>query len=473
MKVLFASGEALPFISTGGLGDVAGSLPRAIREKFVGCRVVIPLYSDIPESMRAQMKYITNFTVPVGWRNQYCGVFEAHKNGTIYYFLDNEYYFKRAGLYGHFDDGERYAFFSRAVLELIKHIDYKPDILHANDWQTALIPIYQKLLYADIAEYRDIKTVFTIHNILYQGQFGKGILSDMLGLSASDMPTLEFGGSINLMKAAIETADAVTTVSPTYANELKDPFFAHGLESIIEKNAYKLTGIINGIDTENYNPAKDETIYENYTAQTISAKAANKTGIQKLFGLPVNDTIPVIGMVTRLVDHKGLDLLRSIIDDLLKDNIQLIILGTGDKEFESFFTDISHRYPQKMAIKIGFIPDIAHKIYAGADIFLMPSKTEPCGLAQMVALRYGTIPIVRETGGLRDTVTDCGDGLGNGFSFAAYDAHDMIYTIRRAESAYANKNDWENLVQRALKCDFSWGNSAKSYIQLYKKLSAH
>ena len=470
MKVLFASGEALPFIATGGLGDVAGSLPRAISQKFVGCRVVIPLYLEIPEVMRAQMKFLTSFTVPVGWRQQYCGLFEAHVNGTIYYFIDNEYYFKRAGVYGHFDDGERFAFFSRAVLEMLRHIDYQPDIIHANDWQTALVPIYLKLLYGEYTEYKHIKTVFTIHNILYQGQFDKGVLTDLFGLNAWDFPTVSFGGCINLMKAALETADAITTVSPTYANELKDAFFAHGLEGIVQKNAYKLTGIINGIDTVRYDPATDQNIVQNYSVKESSAKAVNKAEVQQLFGLPLDETIPLYGMVTRLVDHKGLDVVRFIMDELMRDNIQMVILGKGEKEFEDFFTDVARRYPHKFAIKVGFIPDIAQKIYAGADLFLMPSKSEPCGLAQMVALRYGTIPIVRETGGLRDTVTDCGNGVGNGFTFAAYDAQELLFTIRRTEGAFANKADWGNLVQRALESDFGWGNSAKSYIGLYKKL---
>lgn len=470
MKVLYAIGEAYPFIMTGGLGDVGGSLPRSIRERFTGCRVVLPLYSDIPESIKSSAKFIKSFYVSLGWRKQYCGVFEVHKNKTIYYLIDNEYYFKRSGIYGHFDDAERFAFFSLAVLEMLKHIDYQPDIIHANDWHTALIPVYHKLKYQYEEEYQDMKTVFTIHNILYQGQFDPYILEDVLGLSETALPLMEFHGCINFMKAAIETADAVTTVSPTYAKELTDPYYAHGLENILKKNEYKLSGIINGIDTKVYNPETDECILENYSVGDTSGKAKNKEALQRLFNLPTDPSIPVIGMVTRLVDHKGLDLVNQVIDEILSRHIQLIMLGTGDALHETFYLNIAKKYPGKFAIKIGFIPDLAHKIYAGADMFLMPSKTEPCGLSQMVALRYGTIPIVRETGGLKDTVKDWGDEGGVGFTFKTYDGADMLSAINRAESLYDNKMEWEVLVKRALSCNYSWQNSANEYIKLYKNL---
>lgn len=471
MKILFAIAEAYPFIMTGGLGDVAGSLPHALREKSVCCRVVLPLYSDIPDSVRPKMKYIADFIVPVGWRKQYCGVFETHVGGTIYYLLDNEYYFKRPGIYGHHDDAERFTFFSRAVLEMIKYIDFKPDIIQANDWHTALVPVYKKLLYEDLDEYKNIKTIFTIHNILYQGQFGIDIFADIIGLNTRDLPILEYNGYINMMKAAIVTADAVTTVSPTYAKELMDPYYANGLEKIMQNNSSKLYGIINGIDTDNYDPETDESILQGYSINNISGKMVNKTALQKMFGLPVDEAIPVLGMVTRLVDHKGLDLLKTVIEDILSDHIQFIMLGKGDPLHETYFLSVARRYPGKMAIKIGYIPDIARKIYAGADMFLMPSKSEPCGLSQMVCLRYGTIPIVRETGGLKDTVTDCGDGLGNGFTFKSYDAQEMLGAIKRAEDVYCRKQDWEILMNRALSCNNCWQNSADKYIQLYKKIS--
>lgn len=470
MKILFAIAEAYPFIMTGGLGDVAGALPRAIREKSICCRVVLPFYSDIPASMRSKAKFLTSFTVMLSWRKQYCGIFEAHINGAIYYLLDNEYYFKRSGIYGHYDDAERFAFFSKAVLEMIQYIEYKPDIIHANDWHTALIPIYKKLAYEELEGYKKIKTVFTIHNVLYQGQFGFEILSDVLGLNAQDLPTLEYNGCINLMKAAIETADSVTTVSPTYAKELMDPFYAHGLERIIQSNSYKFSGIINGIDIDHYDPETDESIPCNYSVNDISGKAANKAALQKMFNLPVDEAIPILGMVTRLVNHKGLDLLNSVVEDIICNHIQLIILGKGEPLYETFYQNIARRYPGKMAIKIGFLPDIARKIYAGADMFLMPSKSEPCGISQMVSLRYGTIPIVRETGGLKDTVDDYGDGSGNGFTFPSYNAQDMLTAIRRAEVLFSNKKEWEVLVKRALSCNHCWQGSAETYIQLYNKL---
>ncbi len=470
MNVLYAIGEANPFIAAGGLGKVAASFTRSIREKLINCRLVIPLYSDIPDSMRSKMKYIANISVPVGWRQQYCGIFEAHVNGTIYYFIDNEYYFKRSGIYGHYDDGERFAFFSRAVLEMLRFINYPPDILHCNDWQTALIPVYRKLLYGEMEEYKNIKTVFTIHNLLYQGQFGKDVFPDILGLNSWDLPVLEFNGCINLMKGAVETADAVTTVSRSYAREIMEPCYGNGLDKILRNNSSKITGITNGIDTQMYDPETDDSILKNYSCNDISGKAMNKTALQKLFNLPVEETIPVIGMVTRLVDQKGLDLVRAVIEEILCSRIQMVLLGTGDALNETFFLDIAGRYPGKMAIKIGYFPDIARKIYAGADMLLKPSKSEICGLSQMAALRYGTIPIVRETGGLKDTVIDYENGTGNGFAFKTYNPHAMLNAIRRAEELFYNKQEWEKLIKRALSCDFCWQNSAEKYLQLYKQL---
>lgn len=470
MNILYATGEAYPFIMTGGLGDVAGALPRAIYENSVDCRVVLPLYSDIPKSIHSKLTFVTSFTVSLSWRQQYCGIYKTIINDITYYLLDNEYYFKRSGIYGHFDDGERFAFFSLAVLEMLHYIDYQPDIIHSNDWHTALIPVFRNLIYGEIKEYNHIKTVFTIHNIIYQGQYGFIFLTDVLGLNPRDTPILEYNGCINLMKAAIVSANAVTTVSPTYASELMFPFYAHGLEGILQNNSYKLTGIINGIDIDVYNPETDLFINTNYSYHTTKRKKSNKIALQQMFHLPTDETIPIIGMVTRLVDHKGLDLLNAVIEELLSTRIQLIILGKGDQHHEAFYEYIASRYPNKMAIKIGFFPDIAHMIYAGSDMFLMPSKSEPCGLSQMVSLRYGTIPIVRETGGLKDTVTDCGDGKGNGFTFQTYNAHDMLDAIHRAYNMYARKKDWEILIKRAMSSDFSWENSANLYIKLYKSV---
>lgn len=471
MKVLFVTSEALPFAASGGLGDVAGSLPHAIRQRLVGCRIVMPLYEDIPDELRANMKFLTSISVPVSWRRQYCGIFEARHNGVIYYLLDNQYYFKRHGLYGHYDDAERFAFFSRAALEIINEIDFKPDVIHCNDWQSALVPIYYRLFYQDNPDYESIKTLYTIHNIQYQGIYGMEILDDVFGIPQSARGLVEFDNNINLMKGAIEACDWVNTVSTTYAQEILDPWFSHGLDGILRNNAEKLSGILNGIDTENYNPETDPLIPDHYNAQDYSAKAINKAKLQERFGLPINPDVPIIAMVTRLVSHKGLDLVRHIFDELLQKDVQFIMLGSGDWAYENFFKEMHEKYPEKFGLVVGFIPELAHKIYAGADIFLMPSKSEPCGLAQMVSLRYGTIPIVRETGGLKDSVTDCGDGKGNGFTFMTYNAHDMLNAINRAIELYDDKEQWSVMVQRALNCDFSWGRSANEYIRLYRLLT--
>lgn len=469
MKVLYATSEALPFIASGGLGDVAGSLPHALRKRLIGCRVVLPMYDTIKQALKDTMKFITHISVPVAWRRQYCGIFEAKHNGVIYYLIDNQYYFKRDTIYGHYDDAERFAFFSRAVLEIIPYIDFKPDIIHCNDWQTALTPVYYSAMYANSPGYENIKTIFTIHNIQYQGVYGKELLEDVLGIPADKASLLEYDGCINFMKGAIECADKVTTVSPSYADEILDPWYSHGLDSILNERRYKLSGILNGIDTVGYDPATDKCIKANFSADDVSGKKIDKKALQKEMGLPVKPGVPVIGMVTRLVSHKGLDLVKGILDELLATSeMQLVVLGSGDYEYESYFRWIAEKYPDKVGLRIGFVPELARKIYAGADMFLMPSKSEPCGLSQMVALRYGTVPIVRETGGLRDSITDCGDGKGNGFTFKSYNAHDMLDAIRRALTLYYN-GDWNELVLRALNCDFSWGRSANAYIRLYKE----
>lgn len=469
MKVLYATSEALPFIASGGLGDVAGSLPHALRKRLIGCRVVLPMYDTIKQELKDTMKFITHISVPVAWRRQYCGIFEAKYNGVIYYLIDNQYYFKRDTIYGHYDDAERFAFFSRAVLEIIPYIDFKPDIIHCNDWQTALTPVYYSAMYANSPGYENIKTIFTIHNIQYQGVYGKELLEDVLGIPADKASLLEYDGCINFMKGAIECADKVTTVSPSYADEILDPWYSHGLDSILNERRYKLRGILNGIDTVGYDPATDKCIKANFSADDVSGKKIDKKELQKEMGLPVKPGVPVIGMVTRLVSHKGLDLVKGILDELLATSeMQLVVLGSGDYEYESYFRWIAEKYPDKVGLRIGFVPELARKIYAGADMFLMPSKSEPCGLSQMVALRYGTVPIVRETGGLRDSITDCGDGKGNGFTFKSYNAHDMLDAIRRALTLYYN-GDWNELVLRALNCDFSWGRSANAYIRLYKE----
>ncbi len=471
MKVLYAASEALPFIASGGLADVAGSLPQALRKRLIGCRVVMPLYDNIKQELKDTMKFITNISVPVAWRRQYCGIFEARAGGVIYYLLDNQYYFKRDALYGFYDDAERFAFFSRAILEIIPHIGFKPDIIHCNDWQTALTPVYYSTMYANQPGYENIKTVFTIHNIQYQGVYGEELLDNVVGINHANKNILEYDGTVNLMKGAIECANAVTTVSPSYAREILDPWYSHGLDIILKERSFKLRGILNGIDVVNYNPETDKDIFKNYSAENIRGKYANKTELQKLLGLPEKSDTPVMGMVTRLVSHKGLDLCKAVLDELLATtDIQLVVLGSGDYQYEEFFRGLAARYPEQVGLCLGFVPDLARKIYAGSDLFLMPSKSEPCGLSQMVALRYGSIPIVRETGGLRDSVRDSGDGEGNGFVFSSYNAHDMLHAIRRACEGYQDKEGWQILVKRAMDSDNSWGKSANEYIRMYKEV---
>ncbi|MBQ6935582.1 MAG: glycogen synthase GlgA [Clostridia bacterium] len=471
MKVLYAASEALPFAASGGLADVAGSLPQALRKRLIGCRVVMPLYSTIKQELKDTMKFITNISVPVAWRRQYCGIFEAKYGGVTYYLLDNEYYFKRDGLYGYYDDAERFAFFSRAILEIIPHIDFKPDVIHCNDWQTALTPLYYSTMYATQPGYENIKTVFTIHNIQYQGVYGKELIDNVVGLDYSQKNLIEYDDTVNFAKAAIECANAVSTVSPSYAKEILDPWYSHGLDTILKERSFKLRGILNGIDVENYNPETDKDIFKNYSAEKMTGKATNKRELQKFFGLPEKKDTPVMGMVTRLVSHKGLDLCKAVLDELLATtDIQLVVLGSGDAEYEDFFRGLASRFPEQVGLCLGFIPDLARKIYAGTDLFLMPSKSEPCGLSQMVALRYGSIPIVRETGGLRDSVKDSGDNEGNGFTFANYNAHEMLHAIRRACEGYSDKKGWKILVKRAMESDNSWGKSANEYIRMYKEI---
>ncbi len=412
MKILYAASEALPYIASGGLADVAGSLPKAIRDKKHACRVVMPLYSDIKQELRDSLKFITSFYVPVAWRSQYCGLFEGNINGVKYYLLDNEYYFKRKGIYGFFDDAERFTFFSRAILEMIRYIPFEPQIIHCNDWQTALVPVYLNLFYRSNERYKDIKTVFTIHNIQYQGQYGRELLTEVLGIPEYASSILQYDDCINFMKGAIDQSDMVSTVSPTYAREILDPWYSHKLDRMLVPRQYKLRGILNGIDTSVYNPKTDPMIYDNFDINTVKngkaknkaklqremglpedKKAKNKAKLQREMGLPEDKDKLLIGMVTRLVAHKGLDLVKYIMEEMISHGYQFVILGSGDREFEEFFEYMHEKYPDSVGVKIGFIPQLARKIYASADAFLMPSKSEPCGLAQMISLRYGTLPI--------------------------------------------------------------------------------
>ncbi len=472
MKVLYCTSEAQPFIATGGLGDVAGSLPQALRQRLIGCRVVMPLYEDIPQEYRDNMKFLTSLSVPVAWRRQYCGIFEYKVGGVIYYFIDNQYYFKRSGIYGHYDDAERFAFFSRAILEMLPCIDFQPDVIHCNDWQTALTPVYFQLFYVRNEWYSQIKTLFTIHNIQYQGKYGLELTRDVLGIPDSEVSLIEYDKCVNFLKGAVECSHWINTVSPTYAQEILNPWFSHGLDRILRERSWKLSGILNGIDTKSYDPASDPDIFAPYNADDPSGKAVNKQKLQERLGLEQNPSLPLIGMVTRLVAQKGLDLVKEGLEQLLwETNLQFVILGSGDWEYESYFRDMQEKFPGRLVACHGFVPELSRKIYAGSDIFLMPSKSEPCGLSQMIALRYGSIPVVRETGGLRDSITDSGDEKGNGFTFSSYHSGDMIHAVHRALSGYANPEGWQILMKRAMKCDNSWGASAKQYIHLYRELT--
>ncbi len=470
MKILLAASEAVPFIKSGGLADVAGSLSKAIRNRSQACRVVLPLYSDISDELRAGMKEIARFQVQLAWRNQYCGVLETTCNGVKYYFLDNEYYFKRRGLYGFFDDAERFAFFSRAVLEMLHHIDFKPEIIHCNDWQTALIPAYLDVFYRTSEKHRDIKTVFTIHNIQYQGTFGLQVIEDILGFPESTQGIVEYEGNCNYMKAAIEQCDMLTTVSPTYAQELMDPWFAHGLHTLLQEKRYKMRGILNGIDQKLYNPATDPRLAKHYTATDLSGKAACKRALQEEMGLKPHADALLIGMVTRLVDHKGLDLVQYAFSRMMERGVQFVLLGSGDWQLERFFRETADLYPGRVGIHIGFDEALSMRIYSGVDLFLMPSRSEPCGLAQMISMRYGTLPVVRSTGGLNDSVRDFGGEDGNGYTFLTCNADDMLDAIYRACDDFADPALWAQHSKAAMGCDFSWGRSAVEYLSLYTSL---
>lgn len=470
IRILFAAGEAVPFVKTGGLADVAGSLPRALHSRYMECRVVIPLYADISQDLRRDMTFLTSFDVPVAWRHQYCGVFEAHAGGVTYYLLDNEYYFKRAGIYGHYDDAERFVFFSRAVLEMIRHIDFRPDVVHANDWHTALIPLFYEAFYGEDPAYTGIKTVFTVHNVQYQGHYGRELLEDMLGLPPEFWPAVEMGDGVNFLKSALVTADAVTTVSPGYAEELKIPYYAYGLDALFRGCGERLSGILNGIDTRSYDPARDPSLSAPFRAGDIDGKRQDKRALQQELGLPESEGTMLVGMVSRLVENKGLDLVAYALDELLTDRVQVAVLGTGDLKYETFFREKARRYPGRLAAVIGFREDLARRIYAGSDVLLMPSRTEPCGLAQMVAMRYGTVPVVHATGGLADSVKDNGGDDGNGYTFKTFNAGDMLGALRRAEGAFAQPELWQGLVDRAMAADFSWRASAARYRTLYQTL---
>ena len=470
VKVLSAVSEVVPFIATGGMGQVVGALALALADNDpeLDIRIVAPLYAHFRDKYLPQMKFLGDTTVNLAWRDIYCGVFELEQNGVIYYFVDNRSYFDRDNAYGFYDDGERFAYFSKAVFAVMDLAGFCPDIIHAHDWQTALVPIYLKTRFAD--RYGSVRSVFTLHNLEYQGKYSSDILTDVFDLRSYEAGLVEYDKCINLLKGAIVCADKLTTVSPSYAREIRSGE-GYGLDPILAENSYKLIGIINGIDTKTYNPATDPMIEKNYTVDTLDYKAVNKKKLQSFFKLPEEPRKMLICVVSRLVSHKGIDLITYMMDDLLKLDVQFLLLGTGDHYFELFFEEMAVRHTDKIGVSIAFNPEIASMIYAGADVMLMPSRSEPCGLAQMIACRYGTIPIVRKTGGLGDTIRDCRAGMGNGFVFQEYNAGILFDTIAQAESLYSNREkDWKNLMREAMSCDFGWDLSAIAYANLYKEL---
>ena len=476
LKVLYVASEAVPFVKTGGLADVAGSLPKELKQKGVDVRVVIPKYSGIKEEYRNNMEHIYDGEINVSWRKKYLGIDRYDYKDVPFYFIDNQEYFYREGYYGYPDDVERFTFFCRAVLEMLPHIDFWPDVIHMNDWQTGLISVYLKLEHNEDVRYNKIKTVYTIHNLKYQGRFWKGYLPDVLGLDWKyfNNGDLEYFDDINFMKGAIVYSDKVTTVSRSYAKEIQDPYYGEGLEGMLQKRDADLSGIINGLDYEDYNPLTDNKIERNYDVSNFrKEKIKNKIALQKELGLEENQKTMMIGVVSRLTDQKGFDLVAYVMDELCQDAVQIVVLGTGEEQYENMFRHFAWKYPGKVSANIYYSEAMSHKIYASCDAFLMPSLFEPCGLSQLMSLRYGTVPIVRETGGLKDTVEPYNEyeKTGTGFSFMNYNAHEMLATVRYAEQIYYDKKrDWNKIVERGMEKDFSWKNSAKLYEELYENM---
>lgn len=474
MKVLIVASEAHPFIKTGGLGDVIGALPIELKKEGVDVRVILPNYRDIKEEVKKNFTYIDKYSVNVGWRNQYCGILEYIIDGVTFYLLDNEYYFKRTGLYGYYDDGEKFAFFSRAVLDFLLHIEWTPDIIHCNDWQTGMIPVLHKLEYYKNEKLKDIRTIFSIHNLYFKGMFTKEVLPELFGYDyeAFNNGSLEHNGGVSFLKGGINYSDKVTTVSKSYVEEIKTPEYGEGLEGLLRYREDYLDGIVNGIDYKEYDPELDNKIEYNYNSKSYENKLLNKSALQKEFNLEVNDEIPLIGIVSRLTHQKGCDLILNILEELLKENVQIFVLGTGDYIYEEGFKSFAQRYPNRVSANIRFSNDLAHKVYAASDIFLMPSLFEPCGLGQLIALRYGSVPIVRETGGLKDTITPYNeyDGSGNGFGFKNYIHSELLNITRYALGIYKDKDKWIKLVDNAMKSDNSWEKAAKEYVSLYREV---
>lgn len=477
MKILFATSEAAPFIKTGGLGDVAGSLPPVLKEKGVDVRVILPMYRCIDEKYREQMRYINHIYIDMAWRKQYCGVFELEYDGCTFYFIDNLFYFSGDKPYGYIhEDCEKFLFFSKAVLSILPTIDFRPDVIHCNDWQTGAIPVFLDT-FQDNPFYRGIKTMMTVHNLKFQGRWDFKGIKDVMGISdyyfTSDK--LEYHKDANLLKGGLVYANKISTVSETYAGEITTQEYGEGLDGLLRARYNDLVGIVNGISYAEWNPETDPMIFEQYTKQTVTEKKKiNKRRLQEQCNIPIDENKFTVGIVSRLTDQKGFDLLSYAMDSLCSENIQLFILGTGDERYENLFRHYAWKYPDKISANIYFSNDLSHKIYAACDAFLMPSRFEPCGLSQIISMRYGTLPIVRETGGLKDTVLPYNEytGEGTGFSFANYSADDMMYVIRYAMNVYYHQREkWEQLMQNAMNVDYSWDKSADKYIALYQSMT--
>ena len=471
MKVCFIAAEAAPFVKVGGLGDVIGSLPKALRQLGVDARVVLPLYSSIDRE-RFGLKYKAYQFVDLGWRHSYCGIFETEVDGVPCYFIDNEQYFNRDSIYGQIDDGERFAFFSKAALEILPALDFKPDVVNVNDWHTALSVIYLDVLKSREAEfYKDMKSVLSIHNIEFQGRFNPYEMGNLFGLENKYFDALIYNGDVNLLKGAIQLANRINTVSETYAREILDPYFSYGLDKILTVEQGKLRGIINGIDVDKFNPKTDPMIPVNYDLNTFEDKVQNKLAFQKEMALEVNADIPLIGMVTRLTHQKGIDLILQASEEILKTGAQLVVLGTGDAHYESALRSLEHYRHDRVRSILLFSNEMSAKIYAGSDLFLMPSKTEPCGLSQLISMRYGTVPVVHRVGGLRDTVIPFTGVEGNGFTFESFHAGDMMDAIYRAVTCfYQSPDEWNQIIKNNLQKDVSWEQSAKKYLDLYHEV---
>lgn len=465
LKVLFVTSECRPFAATGGLADVSGSLPQALKAQGVDVRVVMPLYKTVLDHYEQELKFIDKTYIKLAWREQYCGVFSLKRNGITYYFIDHKFYFYRDGLYGHYDDGERFAYFSKAIFSLIDLVGFRPQIIHANDHQSALVPVYLDQ-YKRKAELLDIKSIFTIHNINYQSVYGMEILGDVFDLPAEYKEIVEYSGNINLMKAAIVCADLVTTVSPRYAREICTAKYARGLEYIVNSNRQKLVGILNGIDYAMYNPETDPNLYKNYDYETlVLGKKANKKAIQRALGLEVDDKACLIVSISRLSPLKGMDLVIDRFHEIMQKPVQFIILGVGESYYEHKFQEFARQYPGRVKAMIMFNDALSRQLYAAADLLLMPSQTEPCGISQMIASRYGTVPVVRATGGLYDTIT-----AENGFTFKHFDSLLMLEAVNEAVDLFANRREFNKIMRNAFTKDFSWNKSALQYIEQFKKL---